>query len=144
MSIPPTEPAPFAPGDRVIYRPRPAGIETVELVDYRHEGWGGWYVRTKRQVGPTETWTHHYDRAELFELVAAAAPEPIATRLRRRLRRRLCLRWPFRRQKHQVHYTEIPPRERARAVAGAEEATAWPAVERRGLAGLIATGSERS
>jgi hypothetical protein len=52
----------FMPGDRVIYRPRPAGVETVELVEYRSEGWGGWYVRTRRQVV-----AHRYDRAELFD-----------------------------------------------------------------------------
>jgi hypothetical protein len=69
MSIPATDPrrvepgeAPFMPGDRVIYRPRPAGIETVELVEYRVEGWGGWYIRTRRQVV-----ARRYDRAELFE-----------------------------------------------------------------------------
>jgi hypothetical protein len=54
--------APFIPGDRVIYRPRPAGIETVELVEYRGEGWGGWYVLTRRRTD-----AHCYDRAEFFD-----------------------------------------------------------------------------
>jgi hypothetical protein len=54
--------APFMPGDRVIYRPRPAGIEIVELVEYWSEGWGDWYIRTRRQVV-----AHRYDRAELFD-----------------------------------------------------------------------------
>jgi hypothetical protein len=69
MSISVTDPrriepgeAPFMPGDRVVYRPLPAGIETVELVEYRREGWGGWYLSTRRQVV-----AHHYDRAELFD-----------------------------------------------------------------------------
>lgn len=69
MQTPETEPAPFACGDRVTYRPRPAGIETVELVRYHHQGWPGWYVRTAREVGPTSTCVHRYDRAELFEPV---------------------------------------------------------------------------
>ena len=58
--------APFMPGDRVIYRPRPAGIETVELVEYRSEGWGGWYVLTR-----CRTDAHHYDRAELFDAASS-------------------------------------------------------------------------
>ena len=67
MSISTTDPrrvepgdAPFMPGDRVTYRPRPAGIETVELVEYRSEGWGGWYMRTRRLVGATGTAIRHY------------------------------------------------------------------------------------
>jgi hypothetical protein len=62
-----TETAPFVRGDRVTYRPRPAGVETVELVQYHRQGWPGWYVRTGREVGPIETGAHRYDRAELFE-----------------------------------------------------------------------------
>jgi hypothetical protein len=48
-------------GDRVIYRLRPSGIETVELVEYCSEGCGGWYVLARRRRD-----AHHYDRAELF------------------------------------------------------------------------------
>ena len=57
------------PGDRVIYRPTPAGVETVELVEYRSEGWGGWYVRTRR------TDAHRYDRAELFDRIGRWMPQ---------------------------------------------------------------------
>jgi hypothetical protein len=77
MSISATNPrwiepgeAPFMPGDRVIYRPGPSGIETVELVEYRSEGWGGWYVLTRRHTD-----AHHYDRAELFDGVSRWMPE---------------------------------------------------------------------
>ena len=77
MSISATNPrriepgeAPFMPGDRVIYRPRPAGIETVELVEYPSEGWGGWYVLARRRTDP-----HHYDRAELFDHVNRWMPQ---------------------------------------------------------------------
>ena len=62
--------APFLPGDRVIYRPRPAGIETVELVEYRNEGWGAWYVLARRRPD-----AHHYDCAEMFDGVSRWLPE---------------------------------------------------------------------
>jgi hypothetical protein len=83
MQTPGTEPAPFARGDRVIYRPRPAGIETVELIEHRREGWPGWYIRTRREVGPTGTSAHRYDRAEMFKPaetspIAETLPEPAA------------------------------------------------------------------
>jgi hypothetical protein len=77
MSISATHPrpvdpgeAPFMPGDRVIYRPRSSGIETVELVEYRSEGCGGWYVLARRRPD-----AHHYDRAELFDGVGRWLPE---------------------------------------------------------------------
>jgi hypothetical protein len=77
MSISATDPrrielgeAPFMPGDRVVYRPRSCGIETVELVEYRSEGWGGWYVLTRRCTD-----AHHYDRAELFDGVSRWMPD---------------------------------------------------------------------
>jgi hypothetical protein len=62
--------APFMLGDRVIYRPRPAGIETVELVEYHGEGWGGWYVLARRRTD-----AHHYDRAELFDGISRWMPQ---------------------------------------------------------------------
>jgi hypothetical protein len=77
MSIYPTSPrriepgeAPFMPGDRVIYRPQPAGIETVELIEYHGEGWGGWYVLARRGTD-----AHHYDRAELFDRISRWLPQ---------------------------------------------------------------------
>lgn len=79
MSQPLSEPAPFACGDRVTYRPRPAGVETVELVRYHEQGWPGWYVRSGREVGPTNTSAHRYDRAELFDY--AGISTPITTRI---------------------------------------------------------------
>jgi hypothetical protein len=90
MRTPETEPAPFACGDRVTYRPRPAGVETVELVRYHHQGWPGWYVRTRREVGPTDTNAHRYDRAELFGPAGTSTTitMPIAVSRFRRLAQR--------------------------------------------------------
>ena len=48
MSYPSPEPAPFARGDRVVYRPQPAGAETVETVEWIEKGWPSWYLRTGR------------------------------------------------------------------------------------------------
>jgi hypothetical protein len=135
MQTPETEPAPFGGGDRVIYRPRPAGIETIELIEHRREGWAGWYIRTRREVGPTGTSAHRYDRCELFELFEAAESPaaietPIGVSRLRRLFRRL-----FR---GRARMREVPAAERAGAVAG------WPPVDRGGLAGLDrAVGDDR-
>ena len=69
MQSPQTEPAPFVRGDRVIFRARPAGIETVESVDYVEQGWPGWYVATRRLVDGATLW--RYARAEDFERTPA-------------------------------------------------------------------------
>ena len=62
--------APFMPGDRVVYRPRSCGIETVELVEYHRAGWGGWYVLTRRRAD-----AHYFDRAEMFDGVGRWMPQ---------------------------------------------------------------------
>jgi hypothetical protein len=80
MQTPETEPAPFARGDRVVYRPRPAGPETVELIEYRREGWPGWYVRTGRPFGRADGMAHRYTRAEDFDPLALP-PAPAAEQL---------------------------------------------------------------
>ncbi len=35
-------------GDRVVYRPQPAGAETVETVEWIERAWPAWYVSTAR------------------------------------------------------------------------------------------------
>ena len=66
MQSPQTEPAPFARGDRVIFRPRPAGIETVEAVEWSNRGWAGWYVQTARPFGRHEHLAHRWAPAIEF------------------------------------------------------------------------------
>jgi hypothetical protein len=55
MCILETGPAPFMPGDRVIYRPRPTGIETVALVECRSEGWAAGMSSPAAAPTPTTT-----------------------------------------------------------------------------------------
>jgi hypothetical protein len=66
------DPAPFKAGDKVRYRPRPGAVETVDRVEYRHQGWQGWLVRTVRQLDPAgKTLTHRWSFAEDFDRVAS-------------------------------------------------------------------------
>jgi hypothetical protein len=119
----PLEPAPFGVGDRVIFRPRPAGVETIELIEFAAKAGPGWYVRSRREVGPTGTSAHRYGPAADFDpAVPAAEPAglPVGGVLRR-LFRRLC--------RGRARASEAAA-ERAGAVAG------WPPVDRGGLAGL--------
>ena len=82
---------------RVIHRPRPRGVETVELVEYRGEGWGGWYIRTRQAIAAPEVQVRRYDRAELFDPAAGAGDRadlarrlPAAAATARPRRRRGC------------------------------------------------------
>ena len=92
MTDPSFEPAPFACGDRVTFRPRPAGPETVVEIEWSSRGWPGWYIKTARPYGryahPAYRWAPaiELDRLDLGDIEPPIGGLPARGRCRRLVR----------------------------------------------------------
>jgi hypothetical protein len=65
---------PFKPGDRVFYKPAPAGLEVVTAVEWSGHGWGGWHITTKR--GPDLCEMTRFAPADDFHQVWGTPADP--------------------------------------------------------------------